>query len=236
MNTPEEQKVLAHQDDKTLEFQLINLLENVNRLTQPYTDRVSQDQDGHHTTVLVRQPALVDQLSNAVYSTQNAASRGGGLASQRSVLDASALMLQDAIRNSLASIWSRYSHKPIPKDLKQAIRQFHLMFRTITVDRKLNPKTVWSVVRTTDRWVSQIEMKLDPPVTLEVTRPCPHCRAKYVYNESNEQVAAVVITWHKAFDKSIAACRACDQSWVGESELRQLRWEIDQHDTPNNSA
>lgn len=223
---------MAHPDDKTLEFQLMNLLENVNRLTQPYTDRVSQDQDGRHTTVLVRQPALVDQLSNAVYSTQTAAGRGGGLASQRSVLDASALMLQDAIRNSLTLVWFRYSHKQIPNDLKQAIRQFHQLFRMITIDRKLDPKTVWSVVRTTDRWVNQIEMKLDPPVTLEVTRPCPQCQAKHVYNESNEQVAAVVITWHKAFDKSVATCRACGQSWLGESELRQLRWEIDQRDTP----
>jgi hypothetical protein len=226
---------LDHQEDRTLEFQLMNLLENVNKLTQPYTDRVSQDQDGHHTTVLVRQPALVDQLANAVYSTQNAAGRGGGLASQRSVLDASALMLQDAIRNSLTRIWSRYSHKQVPADLKQAIRQFHVIFRTITVDRKLNPKTVWAVVHTTDRWVSQIEMKLDPPVTLEVTRPCPKCETQHVYNESNEQVSAVIITWHKAFDKSIATCRACDHSWVGESELRQLRWEIDERDTPNTS-
>ena len=139
-------------------------------------------------------------------------------------------MLQDAIRNSLNQMWTRYTDKPLPKDLKHAVRKFHYIFRTITTERQLKTETIWKIIRTTDVWIRQIEMKFDPPVTLEVTRSCPNCEHKHVYNESNEQVAAVVITWHKSFDKSIATCRACDQNWVGESELRQLRWEIDQRD------
>jgi uncharacterized protein with PIN domain len=144
-------------------------------------------------------------------------------------------MLQDAIRNSLNQLWTRYSDKPLPKDLKQGVRKFHLLFRTITTERELKPEAIWKIIRITDVWIRQIEMKFDPPFTLEVTRRCPGCERKHVYNESNEQVAAVVITWHKSFDKSIATCRACGRTWVGESELRQLRWEIDQRDTPTTS-
>jgi len=151
------------------------------------------------------------------------------------MLDASALMLQDAIRNSLNQMWSRYSDQPPHKNLKEAIRKFHYLFRTITTERQLKDEAIWKVVRTTATWIRQIEMKFDPPVTLEVTRACPNCDRKHVYNESNEQVAAVVITWHKSFDKSIATCRSCGQTWLGESELRQLRWEIDQRDTPTTS-
>lgn len=157
--------------------------------------------------------------------------RGGTLASQRNVIDTSAMMLQDAIRGELMSMWSRILHAQMPNDLVAATQQWHLALRNQVDAGRAKAGRVWQAVRRTGAWVLQIEAKFDPPVTLEVTRPCPSCGHKHVYDADNDRVAAVVIVWQKSFANSSAVCRACQRTWYGESELRQLRYEIDERDT-----
>jgi len=222
---------LAQPVSDTLEFPLLTLMNNVDRLTRPYTDRIEMREDGRTTNVTVEHPALLDQLDQAIVSSQSMVKRGTTLASQRNVLDASAFMLQTAIAQSIRLMWSQYRDDPTPKDLKHALTAWHWQFRKEVRDRQLTADSVWKHVRHTNAWIAQIETKFDPPVTLEVTRPCPTCDKQFVYNGYNERVASVVVTWHRSFDKSVAQCRACGQSWVGESELRQLRYDIDQKDT-----
>jgi hypothetical protein len=222
---------LVQPESDTLEFPLLTLLNNVDKLTQPYQDRIEQDEGGHRTTVTIRRPALLDQLEEAIFSSQTLSKRGSTLASQRNVLDASAFMLRQAITTSMSMLWTRYNEDRMPTDLKQALRLWQTRFRKLAQDRNLNPDTIWKVVRQTNAWINAIELKFDPPITLEMTRPCPKCEHQHVYNEHNERVAAVIITWQKSFDKSLAQCRACGQTWLGESELRQLRYDVDQKDT-----
>lgn len=206
-------------------------MNNVDKLTRPYTDRIEMEEEGRARNVTVEHPALLDQLNEAILSSQTMVKRGTTLASQRNVLDASAFMLQTAIHQGLKLMWAQYRDDPMPKDLKQALRVWHYQFRKEVMDRQLSADSVWKHVRHTNAWITQIETKFDPPVTLEVTRPCPTCDKQFVYNEYNDRVASVIVTWQRSFDKSVAQCRACGQSWVGESELRQLRYDIDQKDT-----
>lgn len=206
-------------------------MNNIDKLTRPYTDRIELEEDGRRNTVTVEHPALLDQLDDAILSSQTMVKRGSTLASQRSVLDASAFMLQHAIRQAIKLMWAQYIDDPVPKDMKHALRLWHMQFRKEVTDRQLSADTIWKHIRHTNTWIMQIELKFDPPITLEVTRPCPDCDQQFVYNEYNERVASVVVTWQRSFDRSAAICRACGKSWVGESELRQLRYDIDQRDT-----
>lgn len=210
---------------------MLTLMNNVDKLTRPYQDRIEQDEGGHRTTVTIRRPPLLDQLEEAIFSSQTTSKRGSTLASQRNVLDASAFMLRQAITGSIQKMWTMYHEDRMPGDPKQALRVWQMRFRKLAQDRQLHPDTVWKIVRQTNTWINAIELKFDPPITLEMTRPCPTCEKQHVYNEHNERVAAVIITWQKSFERSQAQCRACGQIWLGESELRQLRYDVDQKDT-----
>lgn len=220
---------MDRQDSKQFDFPFIHLLENVDRLTQPYEEVVEQEVNGKRQTVKISRKALFDQLEESIYSTQTSARRGGALASERNVIDASAYMLRATIHDAIFRMHRPYRRRPV-RSMKSALRQWYVSFKEDVERNRPSEKVVWRMIKETGAWIRAIETKFDPPITLEVTRPCPNCEHQHVYTEDNEQVAAVVITWQKSFDKSEANCRACDKSWYGESELRSLRYEIDQRD------
>lgn len=222
---------MAQAETDDLAIAQLALLENVGKLTKPYVETVEQEQHGKTKTIKITHPPLLDQLDQAILSNQTTVKRGGSLASQRNVLDASAYMLQDALFQEMYSMWTRHIHAPMPQNLTHALKTWHVQIRKLTMDGRMKNDTLWRYARRTSSWIAQIETKFDPPVTLEVTRPCPRCNNQYVYNDTNERVAAVVIVWQKSFDKSNALCRSCGQHWYGERELRQLRYDIDQRDT-----
>lgn len=222
---------MAQPEADSLEFPLLTLLNNVDKLTQTHKEAVEIEENGKVEVLWVEREALLDQLERAIASSQTSVKRGASLASQRSVLDASAYMLNYAIRQALNLMWAQYIDYRMPKNTKNALRQWQMVFRKEASDRSLSAESVWKHVRQTNSWIKSIELKFDPPITLEVTRPCPSCETQHVYDQYNERVTAVVVTWQKSFEKSQAHCRACDQYWVGESELRQLRYDIDQRDT-----
>ena len=222
---------MVQPDTDALEFPRLTLLNNVDRLTQPHKESIEIDEGGEVKRLWLDREPLLDQLESAIASSQTTVRRGASLASQRSVLDASAYMLNQAIRGALKLMWDQYIDAPMPKNTKNALRQWQMKFRKEVTTRDLTADAVWKHVRQTGSWIKSIELKFDPPITLEVTRPCPSCETQHVYDQHNERVTAVVVTWHKSFEKSQAVCRACSRYWVGESELRQLRYEIDQRDT-----
>jgi hypothetical protein len=221
-------------DQPTLDFALLILLEAVDRLTKPYKIRVISELDGVPEQRVVLLPAMLEQLNDAIKSSQSTTRRGKSLANERSVIDASALMLEGAIRDAVRALWSESCPAQIrPRTLQRQLARWHFEFRRRASDGELPAERVWQVAKLVQGWTKAIDLKFDPPVTLEVTRPCPACDAAHVFDFMGDRVAAVVISWRRSFDNSAAICRSCSKSWVGEAELRQLRWEIDTLDESN---
>jgi hypothetical protein len=218
------------------EFLLISIRDNVDKLSLPYKQEVLQETDGPEVLIekrtILLKPLLV-QLQEAIGSSQSVVSRGGGDMSTRSVLDASALMLQTDIEEDLRQLWMTVfapSRKARPVENTRAVRQLMVQVNKLVLDKRIENEELWNVHHIFDSWVHQIETKFDPPVVIEITRPCPKCHESFVYDEFNDRILAMVVEWRKSFEASSAQCRACGQTWLGQTELRQMRYDLDQLD------
>ena len=212
-------------------FMMQAIFSNVESLTNPNKVTLEvEDKKGRISRNVVEVACLIEQLEDAVQSTHASGyNRGAILANTRNVLDLSALVLLGQINEELEDLRkSMGDFRPRRPELSDAIRQFYTHLNlavehdpTISLAR---------VLKLTTSWVNAINLKFDPPVVLDITRPCPKCAAEFVFDDYDDRHRAVVIGWRKTFDKSRAECRACGQTWVGESELRHLRWDIDRKD------
>lgn len=218
------------------EFLLISIRDNIDKLTLPYKLDVLQETDGPEVVIekrtIMLKPLLV-QLQEAIGSSQSVVARGGGDMSTRSVLDASALMLQTDIEEDLRQLWQTLFspvRKARPVENTKAVRQLMMQVNKLVMDKRLETDELWNVHHIFDKWVLQIETKFDPPVVIEVTRPCPKCHESFVYDDYNDRILALVVEWRKSFEQSSALCRACGQTWMGQNELRQMRYDLDQLD------
>ena len=217
------------------EFLLISLREYVNKLTQPYSQSIIQEVGEDEVKVEKREvtlkPLLV-QLQEAIGSSQSVVARGGGDMSTRSVLDAGALMLMTDIEEDLRGLWTALHPEPKTRPLEtiRAVRLLMVSINKLVMDNRLDDDELWKVKGIIGSWVDQIEMKFDPPVVIEITRPCPKCHTSFVYDEYNDRVLALVVEWRKSFESSSAECRGCGHTWLGQTELRQMRWELDELD------
>lgn len=219
------------------EFILISLRDDVDKLTKPYQQTVMQEVDDGpevkiEKRVLELKPLLI-QLQEAIGSSQSVAARGGGDMSTRAVLDAGALMLMTDIEDDIRELWNALHAPSIrarPLENTRAVRQMMVQVNKLVLDNRLDDQALWDVYRVINSWVYQIEAKFDPPVVIEVTRPCPKCHESFVYDEFNDRVLALAMEWRKSFEQSSAECRACGQTWLGQNELRLLRWELDRLD------
>lgn len=218
------------------EFCLISIRNNVDKLTKPYKSVILQEIDGPEVkierTEITLKPLLI-QLAEAIGSSQSIAARGGGDASTRSVLDAGALMLMTDIEEDLRGLWmSVFSpqRKARPVDPITAVRQIMVQLNKLVLDNRIDNDELWKINQVFGGWVFQIDAKFDPPVIIEVTRPCPDCHESFVYDEFSDRLLALVVEWHKSFEDSSAQCRACGKSWVGQMELRQMRYDLDRLD------
>lgn len=230
------------------QFLLISLREDIDRLTLPYKQTIVQEVGESEIAVEKREilfKPLFTQLQDAIGSSQSVAARGGGDMSTRSVLDASALMLMADIEDDLRSLWNLVFapvRRARPVENIRSVRQLMIQINRLVMDDRLDEEELWKIKHIVHAWVTQIDAKFDPPVLIEVTRPCPHCQESFVYDEFNDRILALVVEWRKSFESSSAECRACGYTWLGQTELRQMRWELDQmdveldlsgHDTPD---
>lgn len=219
------------------EFLLISLREDVNKLTQPYKQSIIQETGGPEVQIEKREiklKPLLTQLEESIGSSQSVLARGGGDMSTRSVLDAGALMLMTDIEEDLKGLWTSLHPEPKarPFDILRAVRLLMVSVTKLVMDNRLDDEELWKVKNVIGFWVEQIELKFDPPVLIEITRPCPKCRASFVFDEYNDRVLVLIVEWRKSFETSSAQCRNCGHTWLGQTELRQMRWEIDQIDEP----
>jgi hypothetical protein len=217
------------------QFQLIQLDQAVAKLTKPYHEIVYQETgdpewDGELITTILELPPLIEQLDDAIGSTNSAINRGQGLANTRAVLDFSALALLTRIDSEMSQIWDAYSTNPRPKNLIQAIKRWHQKVKQLGPNQDIEPLTLDT--QTLNNWVKAIDLKFDPPVIIELTVPCPACQAEMHENEEKELSHSLRIIWQRSFDNSRGECQDCGETWLGETEIRQLGWEIENNDTP----
>ena len=219
-----------------IEFYLISIRDDVDKLTKRYKQVILQEVDGPEVKLekaeVMLDPLLV-QLANAIGSSQSVAARGGGDISTRSVLDASALMLMTDIEEDIKGLWQALfepQRRARPVEPVRAVRQMMMQINKLVLDDRMEGEQLLKVKQIFQSWVYQIETKFDPPVVIEITRPCPNCHQSFVYDEFNDRMLALVVEWRKSFENSVAVCRACGQSWLGQNELRQMRFDLDQLD------
>lgn len=198
------------------------LTEAVDALTRPIIDHIPQvDDEGRwlraHT---VEHDPLLQQLNDAITS---AIGRGGGGGnSAGDVLNGEALYRMMQIRPEIEA-WCRMVKVQVSRDMVADLR------RWFDIYRHGDQETSSFHLHRLNGWAKQITDLLDPPKRLEVTQPCPVCGAhKYTDQDGNALPFPVVIEYRR--ETPLAAtglCRACEHVWVGERELRQLRWELD---------
>jgi hypothetical protein len=219
------------------QFMLMTTRQAVDKLTRPYRQDIMQETDGPDGETTVKKSyitlhSLLDQLDSSIGSSNSATARGGGDPSTRSVLDASALMLMHEIEQEAAQIWEFLNGTRIrPANTKLVLRRIYTKVEDMVAKKTITTETLTEITHTYTHWANQIEAKFDPPVTIVITKPCPKCDVTFVFDEYNDRTHALVIYWRKSFEQSEGVCLACGNTWLGQNELRQLRWELDQNDT-----
>ena len=163
---------------------------------------------------------LLDQLEAAIGSSMNSGSGGGGLPSQRNVLDSRALYRAVLIKNQIGDWLNRVSVK-VPRNATLATRldTWAYAYLAHTTDTE-HPYHVGKLTE----WRDDINRMLNPPHTREITDPCPTCGAGTWENEEGETRAHPIVL---DVDAMSAECRACGETWTGEIRLRALRWDMD---------
>lgn len=216
-------------------FLLMTILEDVEQLTRPYQVEVMQEHEDPDVVVentKITLDPLLTQLENAVGSSHSMGGRGATDPTTRNVIDAGALMLLTNIEEDIKGLWETLHPRGPrkPEDNRRAVRLLYVQLHRLSMDRALADSELEKVRGIINFWVVQIENKFDPPVVIEVTRPCPRCRVSFVYDEWNDRVLALSIEWHNSMEKSHGECRACGATWYGQTELRSMRAEIDNAD------
>ena len=208
------------------------LAQAVDALTRPIIDHIPQvDDEGRwlraHT---VEHPPLLRQLEDAVRGSFGSDGGAGtpSLGSERNMLDSDALYEFLKI-TSQVSDWCRIRKVPTTRDPLANLVAWHEAWAP---DDEAGDAFY---VRQLTKWAGIIEAKLNPKKRLEVTSPCPVCGAdKWVDTEGVAYRFPILVEYRgegSAVSDEQALCRACENVWSGQRELRQLRWDIDARET-----
>ncbi|MCS4278016.1 hypothetical protein M2390_003236 [Mycetocola sp. BIGb0189] len=199
----------------------MTLAEAVASVTLPVTTKVFTESGGLHTVEL---PCLLEQIQDAVVSSGKDSAGGGGGATTGSVLNSAAFDEATYIRRVIGSWRTDLGLKRIP-ELVQALTDWHMVFTRTSGDHDL-------FIREIQSWAVKIKQILDPPKRLEIVGPCPVClETHFVNEEGNPTANPVIIEYPRemgGLDEARAHCRNpdCGHTWVGEMDLRGLRYEI----------
>lgn len=227
----------------------MTLLDAVDVLTLPVTVRVPQelyatrfqpdgrpavDEDGNPIrerkgtqTVTVTHEPLLHQLEAAVASTMGGAGRGSTLPWELNMLDGDALYKFAGIASQIAD-WCRVAGVKPDRHPAENLRAWYVA----TLHRNLEPAVLDGYETVLHGWAVTIKAKLNPPRVLELTSPCPSCKASvWVDVEGVSFTHPVKIEYWGSgpdvLEHARATCRACDSVWKGSSALRALRYDVD---------
>jgi len=194
-----------------------DLTEAVEALVKPQRTKVIRD-DGT-TTAIIHEPLLV-QLDSAIRSSIGGTMAGGGLSSERNILDNDALYESMKITDAIGS-WCRLAGvQPtrVPVDDLQA------WFAAA-------PDAGDFYTAQLTGWAKFIQAKMDPTKAIEVKGDCPECGSPvWVDTEGVDRPRPVLMTYHPddTLGTVTASCRveSCLAVWSGEMAIRLLRAQI----------
>jgi len=217
--------------DETL---LLEILDDVNKLTQGFEVTVEQVWDDHSQTVKIRHDSLLSQLRDAVSSSM-AHSANKVSASERNILDADAIDKLEQVGNIARKLYLGVTAaKPFPTP-EQNLRQWYLGFSNLHRSGKVSHEALQDKAGRISALARMIDDKLNPPTSVEITSPCPRCEKTWVQSDETSWSRAIVVQSRVAvygsLDNATATCRACGASWIHGQGMRQLRWEIDEMET-----
>lgn len=203
---------------------MTELLEAVDDLTLPRNVKVRTD-DGH---TWATEDALLLQLQQAVTSSLNSGSGAGGSPWTRNVLDAFALYKAAMIESAIGD-WCRIEKIPATRDSIADLRAWY-------VARLTSGESSDFYLAQLRSWADQIREMVNPPKTIEITKPCPACGQGVFTNEMGEVVRNPLVLQYRPESGSIwqdakATCRACKTVWEQEWRLRELSHAIDETHT-----
>jgi len=213
---------------------LLEILSDVDKLTTGYEVTVEQVFDDHSETVRVRHDSLLDQLRSAV-SSSVAHTANKVSASERNILDADAMDKLEQVENMARKLYLTVtSARPFPT-AEQNLRQWYLGFANLFRAGKVSHDVLKQRASKIRSMVLMIDDKLNPPTSIEITSPCPRCNRLWVKSDELSWSRAIVVQSRVAvygsLDNATATCRGCGASWIHGQGMRQLRYEIDEHET-----
>lgn len=197
------------------------LLDAVDRLTQPNRSKVIQDTH----TVTLEMPPLLTQLEKAVAGTIGIGG-SGSLASERNMLDSDALEKFLRIRQDIVN-WAQDVQAEFHRDdPARTLRAWYVAWNA----RQHELDVERFHLRKCERWIVEIEAKLDPPRIRELPDRCPTCDAFEWFNprDKHRYLHPLVVEYRPTgpdmIQEASGVCRACDTRWG----VRQLAFDIEQ--------
>ena len=204
----------------------------VDRLTANHSSSFTVETDGEEKTMTVTHEPLLKQLRGAVISSIGARPGGGGLASERSVIDSDALEQYHKVEQTIIDLYKEVTDAIPFETPEKTLRQWYIEFSNRARSGKVSSDVVHKMHRKLSKIADGIEGKLNPPTILEITSACPRCGIAYGKDEQGVYRHAVVVESrvgeNGSLDHTKARCVACGAVWVHGRGMRQLRWEIDQ--------
>lgn len=210
-----------------------DLLTSIDRLTKPVRRAFTQHEVEFAGMVLperivtITDQSLLEQLAAAVGSSMEQGKGSGRLARERTPVDISALMLleeiDERVRSWMLDAGIRASSRA---ELSSLLRRWFIAWKV----KRVEDAAILEHNRVIDRWVTQIQDMLEPPVKQELTSRCPRCQKMWVTvgkGEDAESVRALWAVWRENPDDSYGTCRGCGHIWLGVGNMRLLRIAID---------
>lgn len=175
---------------------------------------------GHSHTVMVEHEPLLVQLEAAIASTMGV---GAGRSAEwtRNVLDGDALhrfvMIDHTIREWCTAL-------KVPTRGRSASQRLEGWYAARLAATQTSEG--WYIAKLTS-WAVMITEKLDPPVVMEFTDPCPVCKESHYWDESGFlQPKPVRISYMREsanfWKDATAQCRSCGHEWQGEIAMKIL--------------
>ena len=204
----------------------------VEKLTASHTSSFTVEVDGETKRMTVTHDPLLQQLRAAVISSMGARPVGGGLASERSVIDSDALEQYHKVQESIIGIYKEVTDAMPFETPEKTLRQWYIEFANRARSGKVSKDVVYKAHKKLSKIADGIEGKLNPPTVLEITSACPRCGIAYGKDDHGIYRHAVVVESrvydNKSLEHTKARCVACGAVWIHARGMRQLRWEIDE--------